>query len=59
MTQIHWTLGHYDSVAAIEAKDDRSAAAFAMAVGATGNVRSQTLRAFAKEERTGMLGKLG
>lgn len=58
MTQIYWTLGEYDIVAVIEAKDDTSAAAFAMAVGAAGNVRSQTLRAFTKEEMSGILAKL-
>mgnify|MGYP001544990947 FL=1 len=59
MTQIYWTLGQYDIVAVIEAPDDKSAAAFAMAVGAAGNVRSQTLRAFSKEEMNGILAKLG
>ena len=59
MTQIYWTLGQYDIVAVIEAPDDKSAAAFAMAVGAAGNVRSQTLRALSKEEMNGILAKLG
>jgi uncharacterized protein with GYD domain len=59
MTQIYWTLGQYDIVAVIEAKDDQSAAAFAMAVGAAGNVRSNTLRAFTREEMNGILTKLG
>ena len=58
MTQIYWTLGHYDLVAIIEAPDDKSATAFALAVGAAGNVRTQTLRAFSKEEMDGILGKL-
>jgi uncharacterized protein with GYD domain len=58
MTQIYWTLGHYDLVAIIEAPDDMSAAAFALAVGAAGNIHMQTLRAFSKEEMNGVLGKL-
>jgi uncharacterized protein with GYD domain len=59
MTQIYWTLGHYDLVAIIEAPDDKSATAFALAIGAAGNVRTQTLRAFNREEMNGILGKLG
>jgi uncharacterized protein with GYD domain len=58
MTQIYWTLGHYDLVAIIEAPDDKSATAFALAIGAAGNVRTETLRAFSKEEMNGILGKM-
>ena len=58
MTQIYWTLGHYDLIAIIEAPDDTSATAFALAIGAAGNVRTQTLRAFSKEEMNGILGKM-
>lgn len=58
MTQIFWTLGRYDLVAVIEAPDDKSATAFALAIGAAGNVRTETLRAFSKEEMDGILGKL-
>ncbi len=58
MTQIYWTLGHYDLVAIIEAPDDTSATAFALAIGMAGNVRTQTLRAFSKEEMNGILGKM-
>jgi uncharacterized protein with GYD domain len=59
MTQIYWTLGSYDIVAIVEAPDDAAATAFALAVGGAGNVRTQTLRAFAKDEMNGILGKLG
>ena len=58
MTHIYWTLGHYDLVAIIEAPDDKSATAFALAIGAAGNIRTQTLRAFSKEEMNGILGKM-
>lgn len=58
MTQVYWTLGHYDLVTIIEAPDDKSATAFGLAVGAAGNVRTQTLRAFSKEEMNGILGKM-
>lgn len=58
MTQIYWTVGHYDLVAIIEAPDDKSATAFALAIGIAGNIRTQTLRAFSKEEMNGILAKL-
>jgi len=58
MTQIYWTLGRYDLVAIIEAPDDKSATAFSLAIGAAGNLRTETLRAFSKEEMNGILGKM-
>ena len=58
MTQIYWTMGKYDVVAIIEAPDDASATAFALAIGMAGNIRMQTLRAFSKDEMDGILGKL-
>lgn len=59
MTQIYWTQGKYDVVAVIEAPDEASATAFALAIGMSGNVRTHTLRAFSSEEMNGILGKLG
>lgn len=59
MTQIYWTQGQYDVVAMIEAPDDTSATAFALAIGMAGNIRTQTLRAFSRDEMNGILGKLG
>ena len=58
MTQIYWTLGSYDLVVIIEAQDEQTATAFAMAIGAAGNVRTQTLRAFNAEEMNGIIGKM-
>jgi len=58
MTHLYWTLGHYDLVAIIEAPDEASATAFALSIGSAGNIRSQTLRAFNKDEMNGILGKL-
>ncbi len=58
MTQIYWTLGKYDLVAIIEAPDDASATAFALAIGTAGNVRMQSLRAFSKDEMNGILAKM-
>jgi len=58
MTQLYWTLGQYDLVSVIEAPNDESATAFALAIGAAGNVRTQTLRAFSKDEMEGILAKM-
>ncbi len=58
MTQIYWTLGAYDVVTIIEAPDETSATAFALAIGMAGNIRTQTLRAFSKQEMNGVLAKL-
>lgn len=58
MAQIYWTLGKYDLVVTIEAPDDESATAFTLAIGAAGNIRTQTLRAFSKDEMNGILGKM-
>lgn len=58
MTHIYWTLGNYDLVAIIEAQDDASATAFALAIGAAGNIRTQTLRAFDRDEMNGILARL-
>ncbi|HQY27510.1 MAG TPA: GYD domain-containing protein [Burkholderiaceae bacterium] len=59
MSHIYWTLGNYDLVTIIDAQDEASATAFAMAIGSAGNVRTQTLRAFSREEMGAILGKLG
>ena len=59
MKEIFWTLGQYDVVTVCEANDDAAIAAFGLAIGAAGNVRLQTLRAFTKDEMNGILKKLG
>ena len=53
-----WTLGAYDFVSILEAPDDQSVIAFGMSVGALGNVRTQTLRAFSAADIAGILGKM-
>ncbi len=58
MTTIYWTQGQYDLVSIVEAPDEMSATAFGLAVGAAGNLRLQTLRAFSKDEMNGILAKL-
>jgi uncharacterized protein with GYD domain len=57
--EIYWTLGSCDVVAIFDAPDDKSMTALGLAIGSQGFVRTQTLRAFSKEEITGIVGKLG
>jgi uncharacterized protein with GYD domain len=45
-----WTIGPYDAVSLIEAPDDETVTAFCLAVGAEGNVRTTTMRAFDRNE---------
>jgi uncharacterized protein with GYD domain len=43
---VYWTLGEYDIVAISEFADDETATAFLLKVGALGNIRTKTMRAF-------------
>ena len=54
-----WTLGAHDFVSIIEAPDDQTMMALGMTVGALGNVRTQTLRAFSAAELNTILSKVG
>ncbi|MCR4267885.1 GYD domain-containing protein [Nitratireductor sp. ZSWI3] len=53
------TMGEYDLVAVAEAPDDAVAARFALAIGATGNVRSVTLKAFPEAAYREIISSLG
>jgi uncharacterized protein with GYD domain len=54
-----WTLGSYDIVVTFEAPNDAALTAFALSIGAAGNIRSQTLRAFNRDEMMAILAKMG
>ena len=56
--QTYWTVGQYDLVHILEAPDDETAAALVFSLGALGNVRTETLRAFSGEEMEGILEKV-
>jgi uncharacterized protein with GYD domain len=58
MKEIYWTLGGYDIVTVIEAPDEQSFMSFGCALGSAGNIRTQTLRAFTKDEFGAIVGKL-
>jgi uncharacterized protein with GYD domain len=55
--EIYWTLGQYDIMTIVEAPNDESVTALGLSIGALGNVRTQTLRAFSVEEIGRILGK--
>jgi uncharacterized protein with GYD domain len=59
LVQVYWTVGPYDIVAIGEAPDDESATAFALELSSGGNVRTTTLRAYDREEMSGILQRLG
>ena len=42
----YWTIGNHDGVLVLDAPNDEVAASILLSLGATGNVRSTTLRAF-------------
>lgn len=56
--EFYWTLGSYDVVAIFDAPDDASITALGLAIAGGGNVRTQTMRAFSREEMNGILAKL-
>jgi uncharacterized protein with GYD domain len=56
---IYWTIGPYDLVAIIEAADDESITAALLQLGAAGNVRTTTLRAFDRTEFEALVQRAG
>ena len=56
---IYWTIGSYDIVATFEAPNDEAMTALSLALSSQGNIRTQTMRAFSKDELSSILGKLG
>ncbi len=48
--QVFLVMGAYDTVLIVEAPDDETCARLSLIVGAAGNVRVETLRAFSEEE---------
>ena len=57
--QIYWTVGPYDIVAILDAPDDESATALLLEAGSWGNIRTTTLRAYDREEMSGIIQRLG
>ena len=57
--QVYWTVGPYDLVAILEAPDDESATAFLLEATSLGNIRSTTLRAYDRDQMSGIIERLG
>lgn len=51
----YWTIGSHDGVLILEAPSDEVAASILLALGASGNVRTTTLRAFEWAEAQGLI----
>ena len=59
LKQTYWTVGPYDMISIAEAPDDEAVTAYLLEVCSAGNVRTTTLRAYDREEMSGILGRLG
>jgi uncharacterized protein with GYD domain len=57
--QVYWTVGPYDLVTIVEAPDDESVTAMLLELGSAGNLRTTTLRAYDREEMSGIIQRLG
>lgn len=57
IVSIWWTIGPYDLVAITEFPDGESMTAFALALGAAGNVRTTTMRAFDADAMAAIVAK--
>jgi uncharacterized protein with GYD domain len=55
---IYLTMGQYDLVAIAEMPNDETVARMALALGAQGNIRSETMRAFTEAEFRKIVGSL-
>ncbi len=58
VTDAFWTMGAYDVVLLLDAPDDETVSAFSLKLGSLGNVKSQTMRAFRREEMENILAKV-
>lgn len=56
---IYWTIGPHDLVGIVETADDETLAAAMLRLGAVGNVRTTTMRAFGRKEAEAVIAKSG
>jgi uncharacterized protein with GYD domain len=57
--QMLWTLGEYDLVSVIDFSDDETATAVLLQIGAGGNVRTKTMKAFDAEQMSAIIQRTG
>ena len=58
VTSTYRTIGQYDVVVIVDAPDDMAVTGLLLSLGAAGNVRTQTLRAFSADQMGQILGKM-
>jgi uncharacterized protein with GYD domain len=56
--EVYWTQGAYDTVLIVDAADEAAVTTLGLSIGALGNVRTTTLRAFTAAEIGPILGRL-
>ena len=55
---LFWTQGRYDTVTIVEAPDESSAMSLSLSLGALGNIRTESLRAFSAADMATIVGKM-
>ena len=55
---IFWTQGRYDVVTVVESPDEFSATALNLSLGALGNIRTESLRAFSSSDMMKVVAKM-
>jgi len=58
MLSYHLTMGQYDGVVTLEIPSDEAAAGILLAIGAQGNISTETMRAFTEDEMVGIVSNL-
>jgi uncharacterized protein with GYD domain len=59
LRQLLWTLGEYDLVSVADFPDDETATAVLLQIGAAGNVRTKTMKAFDAEQMSAIIQRTG
>lgn len=58
LKEMYWTMGRYDVVVVVEAPDDETMSALMLGLGALGNVRTETLRAYSATDMARIFKKM-
>jgi uncharacterized protein with GYD domain len=58
MTEFSLTIGHYDFVTQVEAPDEETFATALLGIASSGNITTETLRAFSEDEYERIAAKL-
>ena len=58
LKDIFWTQGRYDVVTVVESPDEFSATALNLSLGALGNIRTESLRAFSSADMMKIVAKM-